>query len=88
MRTYVWWTYDVWESEDGYEVNDRFCSGCACDLRGDETDEEIILACELDPTEYEIDWNCSDPDYSIEVIREKDGKPLGQLVPEKFCVQY
>lgn len=81
MRTYLWWTYDVW-------VNDRSCSGCACDLRGDETDEEIILACELDPNEYEVDWNCSDFDFSIEVVGKKDGKPLGQLVPEEFCVQY
>lgn len=88
MRTYVWWDYDVLGNEqDGYEVNDRSCSGCACDLRGDESDEEIILACELDPNLYEVDEN-SDPDFSIEVVRRKDGKPLGQLVPEELCVQY
>lgn len=87
MRTYVWWNYDAWGNEsEGREVNDRFSSGYACDLRGDETDEEIILACELDPTEYELDGN-SDPDFSIEVVRKEDGKPLGQLVPEpvKVC---
>ena len=52
--------------------------------RGDETNEEIILACELDPSEYEVDEN-SDLDFSIEVVRKRDGKPLGQLVPKEMC---
>lgn len=81
MRTYVWYSWDVWGDEYGdWEFNDRSCSGVTYDLTGEETNEELVILLGGKPEEIEIDDNC-DPDFSIVFVRVEDGKPLGELVP-------
>lgn len=81
MRTYVWYSWDVLGNEqEGWEFNDRRCSGTTYDLTGEETDEELVILLGGKPGEIEVDDD-SDPYFSIVFVRIKDGKPLGELVP-------
>ena len=81
MRTYVWYTWEMWGTElDGWDFNNRFCSGTTYDLSGEETDDELVTFLGGKPGEIAVDDNC-DPEFSIVFYRIKDGKPLGELVP-------
>lgn len=87
MRTYVWYTWEMWGNEvDGWDFNNRYCSGATYELSGDETDEELVVLLGGKPEEIEVDGN-SDPEFSIVFQRVKDGKPLGELVPEELSCQ-
>lgn len=86
MRTYVWYSYEMLGNEqEGWEFNDRRCSGTTYELSGDESDEELVVLLGGKPGEIEVD-DC-DPDFSIVFQRVKDGKPLGELVPEELSCQ-
>lgn len=81
MRTYVWYSWEMWGNElDGWDFNNRFCSGTTYNLSGEETDDELVTLLGGKPGEIEVDGN-SDPEFSIVFQQVKDGKPLGELVP-------
>lgn len=87
MRTYVWYSWDMLGSEqEGWEFNDRSCSGATYELSGDESNEELVALLGGSPEEIEVDDNC-DPDFSIVFVRIEDGKPLGELVAEELSCQ-
>lgn len=87
MRTYVWYSWEMLGNEtEGWDFNNRFCSGTTYELSGNESDEELVVLLGGKPGEIEVDGNC-DPDFSIVFVRIKDGKPLGELVPEELSCQ-
>ena len=87
MRTYVWYSWDVLGNEiEGWDFNDRRCSGTTYELSGKESDEELVSLLGGSPEEIEVDEN-SDPEFSIVFQRIEDGRPLGELVPEELSCQ-
>lgn len=86
MRTYVWYSWEVLNTGYGWEFNDRRCSGTTYELSGNESDEELVALLGGNPDEIKVDDDC-DPEFSIVFYRIKDGKPLGELVPEKLSCQ-
>lgn len=81
MRTYVWYSWEMLGNEqEGWDFNNRFCSGTTYELSGDESDEELVVLLGGNSEEIEVDGN-SDPEFSIVFRRLEDDKPLGELVP-------
>lgn len=81
MREYTWWNWDVWGNKnEGWEFNDRSCSGVKYSLTGNETDEEIVRIVGGNPQEIEVEvsWDQN----VIVFVRKSDGKPLGELERE------
>ena len=89
QEKYKVYTYDVWgNSEDGYDVNDRFSSSFSVLVSPDDTEKDILDKLEdigflgkEGRTFATLDANCFDD--HLYFVSSWDSKPLFELVKQE-----